>query len=345
MSRAAPPSPAPAPNPPAAEAMTGTDDLHALAAFEGPDSRRHARVPVRALRRRARLHRLLHPAALRRVRVFAQFAGYPRSGHSLVGAMLDAHPEARLAHELDAMGLFAKGMLQSDILPLCHDMSLRFAADGRWWNGLRYEIADAPAPRAPRVIGDKKGDWAVRWCLREPGLLRRFEGHLRPEPRWIVVTRHPLDVVATMSLRVGRDYDRIRIAHRDDPARAAAAIRDAQARGDIATAARDDMVADFLDLTDGVLGMMRAGTRSRWHVLPYETLVARPKQALADLADFLDLDPDPAWIAACARLVRPAPPRRDRHPGDRVEWRPDQRAALARACDASDMLETYRGTF
>ena len=33
------------------------------------------------------------------LRAFCLFMGYTRSGHSLVGACLDAHPEAAIAHE------------------------------------------------------------------------------------------------------------------------------------------------------------------------------------------------------------------------------------------------------
>ncbi|MBV6654043.1 MAG: hypothetical protein KI786_09830, partial [Mameliella sp.] len=31
------------------------------------------------------------------------FIGYPRSGHSILGALLDAHPQVALSHELDAL--------------------------------------------------------------------------------------------------------------------------------------------------------------------------------------------------------------------------------------------------
>jgi hypothetical protein len=31
------------------------------------------------------------------------FIGYPRSGHSLIGSLIDAHPHAALGHELDLL--------------------------------------------------------------------------------------------------------------------------------------------------------------------------------------------------------------------------------------------------
>ena len=37
------------------------------------------------------------------VETFVMFIGYPRSGHSLVGALLDAHPEVIIAREYDIL--------------------------------------------------------------------------------------------------------------------------------------------------------------------------------------------------------------------------------------------------
>ena len=36
----------------------------------------------------------------RHVETYCMFLGYPRSGHSIIGALLDAHPSAIIAHEL-----------------------------------------------------------------------------------------------------------------------------------------------------------------------------------------------------------------------------------------------------
>ena len=52
-----------------------------------------------ARRVRARRHRDDFAA----VRTFLLFVGHPRSGHSLVGSLLDAHPDVVVSHELDAL--------------------------------------------------------------------------------------------------------------------------------------------------------------------------------------------------------------------------------------------------
>src|SRR6202008_4245050 len=64
-----------------------------------------------------------------RVERFCLFVGYPRSGHSIVGAMLNAHRDAVIAHELVAAPLIlndcTREELYSRILARAHWFNLR----------------------------------------------------------------------------------------------------------------------------------------------------------------------------------------------------------------------------
>ena len=42
------------------------------------------------------------------------FIGHPRSGHSLVGAMLDAHPDLCIAHELDMLAFLREEAAETE---------------------------------------------------------------------------------------------------------------------------------------------------------------------------------------------------------------------------------------
>ena len=48
-------------------------------------------------------------APFKTVEKYCMFIGYPRSGHSLIGALLDAHPNIIIAHELNDLRYFARG--------------------------------------------------------------------------------------------------------------------------------------------------------------------------------------------------------------------------------------------
>ena len=299
---------------------------HSLPLFDGAASRRHVDVPLWKVRLAALPRPGLRPSpALDRVESLLQFVGFPRSGHSLVGALIDAHPDAVIAHELDAMGLFRAGLRWPQIARLIVRNADAFAREGKWWNGYRYAVEGAPPPSAhPRVIGDKKGDWAARWCARTPDLLERLAASGAPRPRWLLVTRAPADNIATMTLRRGGAYDRIRIAAAQGGVAAGAALDAAQADGTLAREADDEMIADYRALCTAIAGMKAEVPAGNWLDVDYDAFARDPTATLERIARFAELDPDPDWLAASAKLVR-AGGSRSR---ERLHWRDDQRRAL-----------------
>ncbi|MDP9138749.1 MAG: hypothetical protein M3N38_11330, partial [Pseudomonadota bacterium] len=47
--------------------------------------------------------------------VYCTFIGYPRSGHSIMGSLLDAHPNIIIAHELDALRFLKAGFSERQL--------------------------------------------------------------------------------------------------------------------------------------------------------------------------------------------------------------------------------------
>ena len=83
---------------------------HSIPAFDGHASRRHESVSIRRLNARGAFEALRHRRRLAGIQSIVHFAGFPRSGHSLIGSIIDAHPNARIAHELVAIGLLEAGL-------------------------------------------------------------------------------------------------------------------------------------------------------------------------------------------------------------------------------------------
>lgn len=44
--------------------------------------------------------RVVETPDLSKIHTFVLFVGYPRSGHSLIGSIMDAHPNVIIAHEV-----------------------------------------------------------------------------------------------------------------------------------------------------------------------------------------------------------------------------------------------------
>jgi hypothetical protein len=134
------------------------------------------------------------------------FVGYPRSAHSLVGAILDAHPHMVVAHELNlvarASSFRDRLQLVKRILSAEHGEQL---AGGRQQSGYSYAIPNAWQNRweAPLlVVGDKKGHGTTTSLqLDWPGSLQRLErlqSLIGGPLRFFHVLRNPYDNIATM---------------------------------------------------------------------------------------------------------------------------------------------------
>src|SRR5919109_3407899 len=64
-------------------------------------------------------------SVFRDVQVYCLFVGHGRSGHSIVGSLIDAHPEAVVSDELDAARFITRGFLRDQVLALSVDRSAR----------------------------------------------------------------------------------------------------------------------------------------------------------------------------------------------------------------------------
>ena len=313
---------------------------HSVPAFQGDQSRGHRDVPVWRLALQGAAGAARHRRELGAVREFVQFVGFPRSGHSLVGSILDAHADAVVSHELDAMGLLRAGLPERMLYALVLDNSAAFSRNGRYWNGFSYVVPgqEGGGAKTPTVVGDKKGDWAVRWVQKEPGLLGAVQRRVRARCRWVLVTRHPLDNIATMSLRKGRAYDRLRIAAASS-ADFKAHLEQAQERGEVASAALDAMIDDYEGLCQGIAEMQQAIAAADWRHVVYEQFTKTPEAEVRALCEFLGLDPEPGYVSAAASIVHDSPNKSRRS----VAWTDEQLGRVARLTRRFSFLEGYAG--
>ena len=117
---------------------------------------------------RAGLSTLRHPDLFSGVETFCAFIGHVKSGGTLLGALLDAHPRALVADEADAFRYFAAGFGRRPTLPPAPKGSRREALKGRV-TARRLGAYDFAVPgqwqgRATRaqVIGDSRASPTTR---------------------------------------------------------------------------------------------------------------------------------------------------------------------------------------
>jgi hypothetical protein len=185
------------------------------------------------------------------------------------------------------------------------------------------------------VIGDKKGDLAVRRLTERPELMDRLIARIPRRHAWILVLRNPFDNIATMSLRKGRVYDRLRIAA-TSPEDFRQALRAEQGRT-IPAEALPEMIEDYARLSDGIAAMQSRTPEQDWFPLRTERLATAPADGIGALLDFLRLPDTDGFAARAGGLVRPSPNRSR----DDLAWPVSARSAVERIIERHPFLQGY----
>lgn len=245
------------------------------------------------------------------------FVGYSRSGHSLVGALLDAHPEITIAHEANALELVIERDLPRRALFETLVENARRQSEhprGRHAGGGYSFVVPGQwqgRTRRLRVIGDKKGGATRAWLERDPRVLTTLARRVRVPLRVLHVTRNPYDCIARRVLIKGDE-------------------------GLTLAEATDNFGRSVRTIDDTLVAR---GDR-RLLTLRHESLVRSPRTELARACRFLGVEADDAYLDACASIVF-STPQTARH---RVEWTRSERDAVEQIIDRHAFLAGYSWT-
>lgn len=133
---------------------------------------------------------------------FCLFMGYPRSGHSLIGCLLDAHEEVCLSHELNVFSLLnSVSLSRNEIYQLITQNSKEFALLKNQWGRYNYHVEGQfqGCSTKCRVIGDKKGGATPLFLYKNPQLLNHFQEIIGVPIKFVHVIRNPFDNIATIN--------------------------------------------------------------------------------------------------------------------------------------------------
>jgi len=235
------------------------------------------------------------------------FIGYSRSGHTLIGTALNAHPEVVIAHELDAVRYIRHGFRRLQLFSLILQRDQHFGTMGRTWSGYKYDIPGQFQGRFERlrVLGDKRARSSALQIAERPELLERLRREVEVPIRVLHVTRNPFDNIATEARR-----------HKMSLSEATAWYER------ICKAVR--VVRPLLDSSELV-------------DLRYEDFAGDPGPSLAALCRFLGVQPEGSYLESCAGIVWSTPNRTR----DAVVWSGPERAGVERLIETYDVLGSY----
>ncbi len=216
---------------------------------------------------------------------FCLFIGYPYSGHTIIGALLDAHPEIVISIEADVLSLIEKGYSRKLIYHSILRNNKRFTKNLQAsWLGYSYKVSGLYQGYWDkiRVIGDKKGAKTTNRLINNLELLVKLEAIVNKPLKIIHVVRNPLDNIASIILR--------------------------------AKEKRKKCDADFIK---GRIDYYFANAEMNLKLIEkfpekittvyHEDFIERPAETLSNLLSFLNIVPADDYVKRCAQIVKRSP--------------------------------------
>jgi hypothetical protein len=243
---------------------------------------------------------------------YCVFIGSSRSGSTLLGALLNAHPEIVISNELDALYLFRLGLPRDVIFLQILKNERRFAARDYTWTGYDYAVPGQYQGTFTRlrVIGDKKAGQSTRRLANKPrllGVLRRDAG---VPIRVVHIVRNPFDNIASRGRRQKQDL--------------------------VGVTDLGPAIEGYRTLTAAVEDIRARLQPDELIDVRYESFVDSPGPQLVELCRFLGVEAPPEYVDACTSLVRSASRTRDH-----VPWSAADRQQVEELIDAHPVLAGY----
>ena len=205
------------------------------------------------------------------------FIGQARSGSTLVGALLTAHPEVAIAHELDALKYVQRGISRNQLFALLLRHDRMFIEHGAHAQEFHYLVPNQWQGRFQKlkVIGDKRAAKTSMRLRESPELLGRLRDLVQLPLRMVHLVRNPFDNITTMSRRSGQSLPQT--------------------------------IDRYFVQTDGNARLVQTCDRSELITMRHEDLIARPKENLKRLVEFIGLRADEQYLNDCAGILYEAP--------------------------------------
>jgi hypothetical protein len=247
----------------------------------------------------SRYHTTRNRSRYRRVRTVCLEIGHMKSGGTMLGALLDAHPRVAFADETDAVRYFAAGFRREQICYLLEKGARREAMKGRV-TARRLEPYSFEVPGQWQgktvsldVVGDSKAGITTQQLGADPDLVSRIRDQLDgTDLKFFHVVRNPFDPISVMMMRGKRTFN--------------GAVERYFANCAVLSDLHTHLPSDSV------------------HLVRYEDMVDDPEGQLRAACDFLGVEASREYLAACGAIIVERPPERTR-----VEWNESQIARVS----------------
>ncbi len=248
-------------------------------------------------------------------RAFCLFLGYPRSGHTLIGALLNAHPEMCIAHELNVLKYLRRGHSRRNLYAKLIGRDKWFATLNYRWSGYSYRVPGQwqGSFRELKVIGDKRGGRTSREIYHHPERLDQLRQTTGIPVKIIHIIRNPFDNIATRA-RGGNDKDQP-----VDP-----------------EMLQNEIDRHFREVE--AIHHIRSMNSYQIYELRHEDFIEYPQKYLAGMCRFLGVEPYSDYLEDAGRIVRKSS-HKSRH---KIKWPRQAIDEVNQRMGPYDFLKGYR---
>lgn len=212
-----------------------------------------------------------------RVNNYCTFIGCGRTGHSLIGSLIDAHPDMVMSDELNVMTLVENGFSKRQIYALIIAQSQKQAQTGREVTGYSYLVPNQWQGkfRNLKVIGDKFSTTTTAIAQQKPYLLKQLNRRFQTDIKFIHITRNPFDIIKTFTTREGIE---------------------------LKTAIQLYYLA-----SSAIAEVKEQINPNNLLEFSHEAFIDNPSAYLTMICGFLGVESSPEYLAACSSIVYQAP--------------------------------------
>jgi hypothetical protein len=224
----------------------------------------------------------------RNIEKFILFIGYPRSGHSILAALLDAHPDIVMGMEWGILSHLRLGYRRLQIFSsITRNSKLFRKRKKNIWTGYSYRLNGLWQGdyREIKIIGDKFGGHTALTLNENPELLEKLEKIIKIPIVFIHVIRNPFDTITTMVLRTFEKGNIIKIPSG----------------------------MDLLPCINGyfrrveTISTLKENKRIKMVDIYHEDFIKNPRQILKDLLSFLEVEIFEEYFEKCCNIVYKEP--------------------------------------
>lgn len=263
--------------------------------------------------------RIRQPKLFDNVSHFCMFIGHGRSGSSLVGALLNAHPNVVMSNELNVLDYLSDKLSRAQLFNLIYYTAQRQGRQGSKGGGsYTYAVPNQWQGKHTtlKIVGDRKAGATAIMLFRQPDLLTILQQVVGLTLKFVSVVRNPFDSLVTSlkkTIRLPGESEQEHLKR---------------------------LVGNYFERVSAINNVCAELGSNSIHFVYHERLIADPYSSLKELCAFLDIEANKDYFADCASIIQPKASITRNH----IHWPPELVEMVISSSADNHWLQHYEFT-